>query len=178
MTRLRRVAGVAALVVAVCACVCACDGAPPDVVDAGPPPPDQFTTTECATTTTNPAAEVIAGVGFGEFDPAAEEDVLPVVEIDGLSYAYFSVHIRFTSLAGVCVQYRLDIAEPDEPNEALAFDRYLVDLEPDPDGGGLVRGIAAQIEDPAAVSGKRALLVIDVADGVVSGSTQTLATLQ
>jgi hypothetical protein len=156
----------------------ACDGPPVDDVDAGPPAPDRFATTECTTTTTNPAAEVIAGVGFAEFEAAAEETVMPVVDVDGLSYAYFSVRVRFTELSGVCLQYRLDIAEPDEPNEALAFDRYLLDLEPDPAGGGIVRGIAAQVEDPDAVSGKRVLLVLDVADGTISGTTQAFATLQ
>lgn len=167
-----------AAVTIVCAIAsCAPVDEPPP--DDGPPPPDRFTTEECDTSTTNPAAEIDVGVGFGAFETAEENgDPIPILAIDGVSYAYFSIQVRHTALENVCVQYRLDVAEPDEPNEALAFDRYLLDLEPTPPRGGIVRGIAAKIETPEAVSGKRAFFVVDASDGLVSGHLERFATFE
>lgn len=149
---------------------------PPD--GDGPPAPDRFETTECDPATSNPAADVRIGVGYGEFTPADESAVLPIVDVDGATFAYFSVHVRYTHLTDVCLVYRLDLAEPDQPAEAVSFDRFRLTLDVDPEGGGMVRGLAAPIEDPAAVSGRRALLVVDVGDGLVSGHAESHATFQ
>lgn len=164
-----------ALVPALAACP------PPSEVDAGPngpPAPDRFASTECDPATTNPAALVEVGVGYGEFSPAAEDVVLPVIEVEGASYAYFSVRARYMGVSDVCLQYRLDLAEPDQPSEAVSFDRFPLTLDIDPEGGGIVRGLAAPIEDRAAVSRRRALLVVDASDGLTSGHAESNAIFQ
>lgn len=143
-----------------------------------PPDPHRFPTAECDPATTNPAALVQVGVGFGEFIPADESTPLPIVDVDGVPFAYFSVRILYTRLSEVCLQYRLDLADPDQPAEAVSFDRHLLDPEVFAEGGGIVRGLAAPIEDPGAVSHRRALFVVDVGDGYTSGHTEAFATFE
>lgn len=176
---MRRALAAAALVLALVPALAACPPPiEPDPDPNGPPAPDRFASAECDPATTNPAADVQIGVGYGAFEPASEEVALPIVEVDGAHYAYFSVRVLYMRLSGVCLQYRLDLADPDQPAEAVSFDRFLLDLDVDPEGGGILRGIAAPIEDPVAISHRRALLVVDAGDGLTSGHGESHATFE